>query len=405
MLSATDGARHRFTALSINKTSHLHEGNTVKKLLFVALLACSSAAHAVQYNIQTLQSLSAGGDSVARGLNEAGQVVGSSYNSSTSEWEAVVWNNTVVTSMGVEGLARAINNNGIAVGEIGPDATGNDVGGYLNPGNAFKFEGGVVTEIGSLGGPNSWSAAFDINDNNVIVGRSYTSESLNDILKQHAFKYENGVMSDLGTVSEPDGYSRAHGINDNGQIAGRGSEALFGNSEKHALTWDASGSISVLDAPYGYSMSDDINNNGVIVGTGFDVNNSSALLKALMWDAAGNYTQFGTFGGDSSRFHAVNDIGCAVGTAKDVGNADHAAISCDGATLSDLNSMVLDLTGWQSLDVAYDINEAGQIIGIGTLDDGSQGAFILTAVPVPAAVWLMGSALGLLGFMRRRRSQ
>ena len=27
---------------------------------------------------------------------------------------------------------------------------------------------------------------------------------------------------------------------------------------------------------------------------------------------------------------------------------------------------------------------------------------ILTAVPVPAAVWLFGSALGMLGWMRRR---
>ena len=82
-----------------------------------------------------------------------------------------------------------------------------------------------------------------------------------------------------------------------------------------------------------------------------------------------------------------------------------AAISLDGATLVDLNTLVdLTGTGFVSLDEAWDINDAGEIVGVGTLSTGGEGAFVLQVVPIPAAVWLFGSALGALGWMRRRRT-
>ena len=69
----------------------------------------------------------------------------------------------------------------------------------------------------------------------------------------------------------------------------------------------------------------------------------------------------------------------------------------------DINTLVdLTGTGFVSLDEAYDINASGQIVGVGTLSDGSSGAFMLTAVPVPAAIWLFGSALAGLGWLRRK---
>ena len=55
------------------------------------------------------------------------------------------------------------------------------------------------------------------------------------------------------------------------------------------------------------------------------------------------------------------------------------------------------------LDEAYDVNASGQIVGVGTLSDGSKQAFVATVVPVPAAIWMFASGLGLLGWMRRVR--
>ena len=85
---------------------------------------------------------------------------------------------------------------------------------------------------------------------------------------------------------------------------------------------------------------------------------------------------------------------------------ERAAITYDGVTLIDLNSLVdLTGTGIVKLDEAFDINENGDNVGIATMADGSQSAFILTAVPVPAAVWLFGSALGALGWIGRRKNR
>ena len=52
-------------------------------------------------------------------------------------------------------------------------------------------------------------------------------------------------------------------------------------------------------------------------------------------------------------------------------------------------------------------NALGQIIGYGKLATGVQGAFLLTPspVPLPAAVWLFGSALFGLVFARGYRQR
>jgi uncharacterized membrane protein len=125
----------------------------------------------------------------------------------------------------------------------------------------------------------------------------------------------------------------------------------------------------------------------------------------LWWDANGIH-YFNPFaGGNRSQLNAINDNGVMVGMARDGTTAadNRAIISYDGLTMIDLNTLVVDLTGWDTLTEAYDINGSGQIVGVGTLSNGQQGAFILTAVPIPAAVWLFASGLGLLGWMHRKR--
>jgi hypothetical protein len=59
------------------------------------------------------------------------------------------------------------------------------------------------------------------------------------------------------------------------------------------------------------------------------------------------------------------------------------------------------------LHAASDINEAGQIIGFGTLN-GAERSFLLTpfvapAIPEPASWALMIAGFGIAGIMARRR--
>jgi probable HAF family extracellular repeat protein len=370
--------------------------NTLKRLILLSLLLASASANAVQYNLFALDSLSATGDSSAYGLNESGQVVGSSYNSATDLTEAVIWNNGVVQSFGIEGVARAINNSGTAVGETGEFAASNNLYGY---GSAYSWNGGTVTTLSTLGGTNA--GAFDINDAGDIVGSSKTTSDA--LLQSHGVRWSGESTTDLGTVSSPTGYSRANAINQNGEIVGRASVVDFSGdlkSNKYQTYWDSSNNLTQTTGPYSYSNGADINNAGLIVGNSMDANK---LQRATVWDGGSIY-QLGTLGGDKSYLNALNEFGVMVGRAQDVNNVFHAVVSYDGVTLINLESLIdLESAGFVSLDAAYDINENGDIVGIGTLTNGYQGAFTISAVPVPAAVWLFASALGVLGWSRRKQ--
>jgi probable HAF family extracellular repeat protein len=371
----------------------------VQKFILASLLFISSAANAITYNITQLPPLSATGGSTAYGMNSSGQVVGNSYNSATGLYEAVVWNSGAVVSVGVEGMARGINDSGTIVGESGSyAATGNVI---QSNGVAFMYSGGIYTSLGTLGGNNS--GAYSINNNGTIVGWSYTSTNPAFPTYAHAFQYAGGTMTDMG-ANTSDGYSRAHSINDMGESTGRGSIGLFCCSDKFMAFWDSTNSLSLTSGPTNYSSGTDINNNGIIVGNGRTAT-SGTDIYALWWDANGIH-YFNPFaGGNRSQLNAINDNGVMVGMARDGTTAadNRAIISYDGLTMIDLNTLVVDLTGWDTLTEAYDINGSGQIVGVGTLSNGQQGAFILTAVPIPAAVWLFASGLGLLGWMHRKR--
>ncbi len=65
------------------------------------------------------------------------------------------------------------------------------------------------------------------------------------------------------------------------------------------------------------------------------------------------------------------------------------------------------LTGW-TLEIANGISADGRwVVGAGTNPSGYREAFlaVLQPVPLPAAAWLFGSALGVvLGLVRRQAS-
>ena len=55
-----------------------------------------------------------------------------------------------------------------------------------------------------------------------------------------------------------------------------------------------------------------------------------------------------------------------------------------------------------SATAARGINNAGQVVGGFGDSSGLFHGFVASPVPLPAAVWLLGTTLGGLGFVRRR---
>lgn len=172
--------------------------------------------------VQELPTIAGDPDGFAYGINNQGQIVGSTGACNAqvpaTSLHAVLWPNGPnggVIDLGNFGgsmwnVAFYINSKGQIVGQAGvPDG--------INF-HAFLWQNGVMTDLGILpGDAQSW--ANNINNKNQAVGTSFSANSA------RAFIWQNGAMTDLNTLipaNSPLYLLEAFGINDRGQISGFG---------------------------------------------------------------------------------------------------------------------------------------------------------------------------------------
>ena len=237
---------------------------TLSAAALFLVCVCATSTVSAQWTITDLGTLPGGssGFSAANGINDAGQVVGSS--SSATGTRAFLWQNGVMTNLGDlpggadNSVATSINNSGQVVG-YSEAATG-----Y----RSFLWQNGVMTDLGAMPVGNMQGFPFFRNNVGQTAGTDFRSTGAYVVVS--AFLSQNGVDTYLGDLPGGDDFSVARGINNVGQVVGN-SGAATGVS---AFLWqdgvmtDLNAVSGVVGTGWSLTQAEAINDFGQIVGSG-----------------------------------------------------------------------------------------------------------------------------------------
>jgi len=384
----------------------------ILRRLAAMALACAvcSPAHAVQYSLFDLGSLTPGERMWGTALNDLGQVVGYSYGdrlddgiSGSNQYHAF---GTAIDGRGLYGLgsqggqwstAADINNAGQIVG-----ATQIDDG----TSRGYIASGGAMTTVGTLGRNNGLLSR--INDRGQVVGLSWNQQGARPLDLPRDYL---GVVGDtsgaLRTFSGPAGQPlQGQGLNELGQVVGE--TVSIGNGPGPRLVFvtgpDATAPVPVFADTV---SAIGINNAGVVTGqraviaaiwggTAF-IGTPGGTQEYLDFSGVANYLPgyVNAPGGDqylktTSYGAALNELGQVAGRFQTFGTSFAFITGPDGHGVINPDTL-FTLPDGDHFVAAADVNERGQFI----LNSALGHTYLLSPIPEPAtwALWAGGASL------------
>jgi probable HAF family extracellular repeat protein len=358
------------------------------------MLSALVAGGQTTYTIIDLGTL---GGTLSQGqyVNANGAVSGKSTLPGDAVLHAFLWENGVMTDLGRgfhgPNSAAIINNaSEIATGDAqysSTAATGVETLFCDSPFvcHAATWTGaGVITDLGTLGGPGS--AGLFVNDSGQVVGVSETTTidpfgfdgiDGGGFPAIRGFVFQNGKMTQLSTLGGYDSIANAN--NNLGQAGGTaqlagGIDPSVGFVPQHPVTW-TNGAIldlGTLGGKFGFVES--MNSVGQV--SGISSLAGEAHVHGFMWQN-GVMTDVGTLPGDTdSDVSQINNLGEGVGFS---GNSTsmRATIIRNGV-LTDLNTLVPADSGYEFLGSTGN-NDVGQIVVLAVVvATGETHAVLLT---------------------------
>lgn len=213
--------------------------------------------------------------------------------------------------------------------------------------NPFLWSDGQIIQINSGLGETR-----DINDSGQVVGWLGIQDPGTSSPYPRAFIFDNGNLTFLDKNTE------AYAINNRGQVVGK-MNILSTPVPEHAFLY-SEGVTTDLGALPGTrtSMATDINDAGQVVGWSQGTG-QNPLVHAFLY-SGGTMTNIGTIAGTHTEATAINDLGDVVGFYYPNANSTLVrGFLYRNGVMQDLGSLPGD-----TFIYPYDINNAGQVVGI-----------------------------------------
>ena len=289
--------------------------------LVLGLTSWAAAADPASYVVQDLGVLPGNSSSIAFGINKKGDVVGWSMGPDGTSAFVYTDADGIVQLPGLPDRPRTIARD---INDLG-DVVGTANAGGVDLGHAVLWTNGVVRDLGTLG-TGSYSDGWAVNNNGQVVGSSYTNGASFGV---HGFLYTQARgMVDLTPNSAT---GSALDINDAGQVTGY-KTAAGGNY--HAFRWKGGKFVDLGVLPgFAHSFGLAINALGQVTGNSTSASgNSERFFRSI---AGGGLQNLGGTGEDNVAW-GINAFGDVVGTR---GSSQKRAVRyTDAGGLRDLNT-------------------------------------------------------------------
>lgn len=273
----------------------------------------------------------------------------------------------------------------------------------------FLYQNGSIQQY--AGAPNN-AAPFGLTNAGQSAATQILEGGANFFVASEAF-FLTGQGTATPLTSLQSSQSTAFGISPSGDwVAGASASVVAEQlASLKAGVWHA-GVFQVLPllSNFNYAGATAVNDTGTAAGIAFTFNFTALLdphaaMHAVLF-SNGSVTDLGTLPADrNSSANAINNSGTVVGFSTtqtpdialfeapvlETASALSKAIVYTNGTMYDLNRLLINGTGWQ-LNSATGINDAGQIVGTGTINQ-QQHAFLLTPVALPQISAVVGGGL------------
>jgi len=237
----------------------------------------------------------------------------------------------------------------------------------------------TITDIPTFGGTESGVSA--INERGQAACGRKDSSGL-----WQGFMWEDGVFTELHLNSSWN-LSLPKGINEHGMVSGWANHVSAGMS---AQLWNTTlGTVIDIGIPSGQvrSQGQDLNDDNVVVGYSlpqFGVDS----WRAFKWTADNGIIPLANFGGEHSYAMDINNSGQIAGMGETASGARRACLWDPDGTPHNIGGLGGETWAWG-------INEAAEIVGRSELDNGDEHAFFYEPVGGMQDLGTLGGAYSI----------